>query len=229
MADKKSTAKKDERTRNWIFIVYPTKEQLEKLGSEYDGSDGYGTLPDNWRDIIDDEHIQWVESPLHDKDKNPNGTTKKPHYHILMLFEGNKSYEQVKEFTDKLNAPIPKKCASAKGTVRYMAHLDHPDKYQYDKGAIIGHGGADVAEYLKPTSSTRYQLIKEMMDFVREHNITEMEDLLVYASAERFEDWFPLLCDNSAYIMGAMIKSRRHRAEPTVKVVKVDENGEIVE
>jgi len=30
---------------------------------------------------------------------------------------------------------------------------------------------------------------------------------------ERFDDWFPLLCDNSAYIMDSYIKSNRHRAE----------------
>lgn len=179
---------------------------------------------------MDNEHIQWIESPLHDKDINPDKTKKKPHWHIVFLFNGNKSYEQIKKITDKLNAPIPQKCTSVKGAIRYMAHLDHADKYQYDKGLIIGHGGADAAEYLKPTSSSRYQLIREMMQYVQEQNIIEMEDLLVYASTERFDDWFPLLCDNSAYIMGAMIKSRRHRAEQSIKVKLVDrETGEVIE
>lgn len=198
MNEKKSRVK-DERTRNWTFVIYPIE--------------GNPPAPANWRDILDEEHIQWIESPIHDKDTNADGTKKKAHIHILMLFEGNKSFEQVKELTDKLNAPIPQKCASAKGLVRYMAHLDNPEKVQYDRGLIIGHGGADVTEYLKPTSSSRYQLIGEMMDFVKEKNIIEMEDLLYYARTARFDDWFPLLCDNSAYIMGAMIKSRRHRAE----------------
>lgn len=195
MVKKTMNEKKDERIRNWTFILYPE------------------SAPENWRDILDEEHIQWIESPLHDKDKNADAQPKKPHWHILMLYEGKKSFEQMKELTDKLHAPIPQKTASARGMVRYMAHLDNPEKVQYSQSDIIGHGGADVAEYLKPTSSSRYQLIKEMMDFVREKNIIEMEDLLTYASNERFDDWFPLLCDNSAYIMGSMIKSRRHRSE----------------
>lgn len=194
MTTKKATKTTDDRTRTWTFVVYPE------------------SAPENWRDILDDLHIQWVESPLHDKDLNADGSVKKPHWHILLQYEGKKSFEQIKEVTDSENAPIPQKVASAKGLVRYMAHLDNPDKFQYPVSEIRGHGGIDVAEYLKPTSSNRYVLIGEMIDFVDDNDITEMEDLLKYAKNFRFDDWFPLLCDNSAYIMGAMIKSRRHRA-----------------
>lgn len=211
--NEKKSSQRDERTRNWTFLTYPEGTQK------------------NWRDVLDDLHIPWVESPLHDKDDNADGKQKKPHWHILLLFEGNKSYEQVKEITDKLNATIPQKVASAKGLVRYMAHLDNPEKHQYDRGSIIGHGGVDVVEYLKPTSSTRYQLIKEMMEFVLENNIIELRVLLSHAMTERFDDWFPLLCDNSAYIMGEFIKSCRHGAErPPSQIVEVDhETGEMTE
>ena len=181
-----------DRTRNWSFIVYPE------------------SAPNNWRDMLDDGHLQWIESPLHDKDTDGDGEIKKPHWHILVLYDGVKSYEQVKELTDKINAPIPQKAASARGLVRYMVHMDNPEKFQYNKSLIIGHGGADVTEYLKPTSSSRYQLIGEMMDFVRDSEITEISELHDYARVKRFDDWFPLLCDNSGYIMEQYIKSRRH-------------------
>lgn len=202
--------KADERTRNWTFVLYP--------------SEGNPPAPPNWRDILDDEHIQWIESPLHDKDINADGTPKKAHIHILLMYEGKKSFEQIKELTDKLNAPIPQKCASAKGLVRYMAHLDNPEKAQYDRAGITGHGGADVAEYLKPSSSSRYQLIGEMRQWVNETNCIEFCDLFDYAAEQRFDDWFPLLCDNSAYIMGEFIKSKRNR-----RVSNIDrETGEVL-
>lgn len=211
MSERKSSPR-DERIRNWTFLVYPE------------------SAPQNWRDVLDDLHIPWVESPLHNKDDNADGEQKKEHWHILLLFEGKKSYEQVKEITDKLNATIPQKVASAKGLVRYMAHLDNPEKYQYDRSLIIGHGGVDVAEYLKPTSSTRYQLIAEMRQWVEDNGCIELFVLVDYAAAERFDDWFPLLCDNSAYIMGEYIKSRRHAREQPPRTVKVDrETGEIIE
>lgn len=211
MSEKKSNLR-DERIRNWTFLVYPE------------------SAPQSWRDVLDELHIAWVESPLHNKDDNADGEQKKEHWHILLLFEGKKSYEQVKEITDKLNATIPQKVASAKGLVRYMAHLDNPEKYQYDRAAIIGHGGADVAEYLKPTSSTRYQLIREMVEYVKTNGIIEMCDLVEYAMTERFDDWFPLLCDNSAYIMGSVLKSYRHRADQQPSSRNVDlETGEVIE
>lgn len=208
MEQKKATTR-DDRTRNWTFVVYPE------------------SAPENWRDVLDEEHIEWVESPLHDKDLNADGEPKKSHWHVLVMYEGKKSYNQIKELTDKINCPIPQKCANAKGLVRYMAHLDNPEKVQYDRSAIIAHGGADIAVLLKPTSASRYLLIREMMDYVREHNIVEMNTLVFYAMEERFDDWFPLLCDNSAYIVGAVIKSNRHSKESKVKIDP--ETGEVLE
>lgn len=61
---------KDQRARMWTFVVYPE------------------SAPENWRDILSDYHIPWVESPLHDKDVNPDGEVKKAHWHIILFFDG---------------------------------------------------------------------------------------------------------------------------------------------
>lgn len=184
-----------DRTRNWTVVVYPD------------------SAPQNWREHLDELHIEWVESPLHQWDTNATGEVKKPHWHVLLMFGGVKSYEQVCECIAPLNCPIPQRCHNAKAMVRYMAHLDNPEKYQYSVADIVSHGGVDLAELLRPSSSERYTLIREMVAFVKDNGITEFQDLMDYASAERFDDWFPLLCDNSAYVVGNYIKSQRHRAE----------------
>lgn len=184
---------KDNRIRNWSFILYPE------------------SAVENWRSILDDLHIEWVESPLHDKDLNADGQPKKPHWHILLMFDGNKSYDQIVEICNSINATVPQRVHSTKGLVRYMAHLDNPEKVQYDISLIIGHGGSDVAQLLKPTTSARYSLIKDMSDFVREHDIAYFDELLYYAMDHHFDDWFPLLCDNSAFIMSAVIKANHQR------------------
>ena len=194
MAGNKSSGNKEQRTRNWTFVLYED------------------SAPENWRDILDEQFLEWVESPWHDKDVNADGEPKKKHKHILLMFGGVKSYEQVKEITDKLNAPIPQRCHNAKAMVRYMAHLDNPEKAQYDVSEIIPHGGVDLAELLRPSSSERYTLIKEMIDYVRSSAVTEFQDLMDYAAENRFDDWFPLLCDSCAFVVGQYIKSQRHRA-----------------
>ena len=65
------------KTRAWTFIVYPD------------------SAPSDWRDIIDDLHIPWVESPLHDRDQNPMGDQKKPHWHVLIYSDGPKTFNNV--------------------------------------------------------------------------------------------------------------------------------------
>lgn len=204
MNEKKSRG--SDRTRNWTFVLYED------------------SAPNNWSDILDEEHIEWVESPWHDKDLNADGEPKKKHKHIALFFGGVKSYEQVKEITDKLNSPIPQRCHNAKAMVRYMAHMDNPEKAQYSPSDIKAHGGVDLAELLRPSCSERYTIIKEMISYVKTEKITEFQDLMDYASAEHFDDWFPLLCDNSAYIVNQYIKSQRHRQQ-----LKIDpETGELI-
>lgn len=201
MASEKSRG--SDRTRNWTFVIYED------------------SVPTNWVDILDSEYIEWIESPWHDRDINADGKPKKKHKHIALFFGGVKSYEQVKVITDKLHAPIPQRCHNAKALVRYMAHLDNPEKAQYCVADIKAHGGVDLAELLRPSSSERYTIIRDMISYVKSNNISEFQDLMDYAAAERFDDWFPLLCDNSAYIVNQYIKSQRHR-------LKIDpDTGEI--
>ena len=205
MKKRQTSANPDARTRNWTIVVYPD------------------SAPENWRERLDDFHIGWVESPLHDSDYNANGEPKKPHWHVVLLFNGVKTYEQVKEITDSINAPIPQRCHDARATVRYMAHLDNPEKAQYSISDIRSHGGVDIADMLRPSSSERYSIIGEMLSYVRENHVIEFQDLVDYAMANEFERWFPLLCDNSSYIVSSYIKSQRHRLQPRVDL----ETGEV--
>ena len=106
---KKETTK-DGRYRHWTIVVYPD------------------SAPADWRDRLNG--LQWVESPLHDKDVNPDRTSKKPHWHILIFFEGKKSYEQIKKIADLINGASPQYVQNLTGMLRYFAHLDNPEKAQ---------------------------------------------------------------------------------------------------
>lgn len=192
MTKKKSSLPSDGRTRNWCAVVYPE------------------SAPENWKEILDDLHLRWVESPLHDCDTNPTGEVKKAHWHILLLFEGKKSQEQVAEMLAPLNCPLPQIVHEVRGNVRYMAHLDNPEKFQYSVSDIIGHGGADLADLLKPTASERHEIIRQMITWCKDNKIVEFQDLMDYAM-DCEPSWFDALSDSCVIVMQAYLKSARHR------------------
>ena len=68
---------RDLRQRTYATIVYPD------------------SAPNDWQDILASLCIPAFISPLHDKDTNPTGEPKKPHYHVLLMFDGKKSSAQV--------------------------------------------------------------------------------------------------------------------------------------
>ena len=181
------------RCRNWSIVIYED------------------SCPSNYAEILDEQHIEWIESPWHDKDTNADGTPKKKHKHLGLCFSGVKSYEQVIEFVKILNCPIPQRIHNLRAFTRYLAHLDNPEKAQYSPNDIIAHGGLDIAELMRPCSSLRYSLIGDMLQYVKDNCVTEFQDLVDYARNEMYDTWFPLLCDNSAYIVNLYITSQRNR------------------
>lgn len=68
-------------------------------------------------------------------------------------------------------------------------------------------------EMLKPTSGSRYEMLKEMTEFIVDNDVREYETLWIYAMQNRFDDWFQLLSDNGTFAINNFIKSRRHRLD----------------
>lgn len=117
------------RVRVWQFIVYPESAPA-----------------DPWV-VLRDFCVPFVVSPLHDKDVNADGSPKKPHWHVIYIFDGPHSYEQMKEISDSVNAAPPVRVLNVRGAVRYLIHLDDPEKYQYHLGELKSFCGLDVSKY----------------------------------------------------------------------------------
>lgn len=182
----------DERSKTWVFIGYP--ESMSK----------------DWKIRLQEMMIDVAVSPLHDKDVNPDGELKKPHYHIVLRYSSNKDYNQVCKDIEVFNGSIPQRVKSTKGQIRYLVHADNPEKAQYQQGDILIIGSWDITKYFTLTQADRHCHIADMMDFVDENGIMEFNALVRYARQFRRDDWFPLLCDNSAYVMDKYICSIRN-------------------
>lgn len=226
MAGKNSNIKK----RNWAFFVYPTKEQLDALGSKYDGADGYGSVPDDWRQKLQLSGLQYAISPLHDKDKleDGSGKIKKPHYHVIVCYGSPTTYNNVKNLTDSFNSPIPQALEQVRGYYRYLTHEDNPEKFQYDKKDIETGGGFNIADFVELSKSEVTEMIFNLQKLIREHGITEYEALMDYVQDNLDRTVYDVASSHTIFF-NTYLRSRRHKAEQRVKVVQVDrETGEII-
>lgn len=192
-----SSEKVNKRARNWTAVVYPD------------------SAPEDWQSILDAMQIQWACSPLHDSDVDDDGVIKKAHWHIVICFAGNKSFEQVKEITDTINAPIPQVCRDVRSSVRYFLHLDHPHKARYESSDISSHGGFDALQYLEQSTSEKRESLKDILNFCRQQSIYEYADLIDRLLADGLDDWFVVATERNTLAITQYLKSARYRKPAT--------------
>lgn len=225
--------RKDTRGRNWWFVLYPDD------------------LPDNFLDVLKSVRAKMVLSPFHNQDTNSDGSPKKPHYHVMFMFDNYKSEAQLiglfkSLFGETDTGSIPgvatitaSNCLvhDRGGTVRYLAHLDNPEKYQYDVNEIQGFNGADVMELLKHSLSETQDVMKAMQNYIIDNEITELCDFAV--AIENNAEWYLTLTTKATVYFNAFIRSYRHKREKEKErekalgaladVVVDEETGEVIE
>nr|CDL65986.1 unnamed protein product [uncultured bacterium] len=178
----------DKRVRSWATVVYPE------------------SAPDAWMEVLGEQCIPVMISPLHDADVNPTGEPKKPHYHVLFNFDGKKSKAQVSEYISLIGGVGLEPVGSTRGYARYLCHLDNPEKAQYKPQDVKCYGGADYMGIIG-LAIDKYVAIGEMIDFCDETHIYSYASLLRYARSDRM-DWFRVLCDNGTVVIKEFLKSK---------------------
>ena len=176
------------RTRNYATVVYPE------------------SAPDDWITLLQEQCVPALISPLHDKDINADGTPKKEHYHVMILFDGVKTSEQAGEVFSIIGGVGIEPVKSAKAYARYLCHLDNPDKAQYEIEDVISCSGADY-NIIISLATDKYSALAEMIEFCIKNDIVSYAELLLFAKNNR-NDWFRVLCDNGTITMVQFLKSR---------------------
>lgn len=184
MAEKNAT----KRTRNFATVVYPE------------------SAPENWQAILSEQFVPAFISPLHDKDINPGGEPKKPHHHVMIMFDSVKTREQAQDIFNLIGGVGCEVVQSFRGYARYLCHLDNPEKAQYDVETVRSMCGADYTGAIGLVTD-KYKAIGEIIDFCIDQDVYSFSDLLEYARMERF-DWFRVLCDNGTVVVKEYLKSR---------------------
>lgn len=150
------------KARCWTFIVYPE------------------SAPVDWIDRLEELFVQFAISPLHCLDLNEDGTQKKPHYHVMLAFDGPATYNQARTISaDLTNGTPPFRVHSARAMIQYFCHINNPDKVRYDEQDIRSFHGLDIESLLLKADSY-YRHVSDLIDdYVLNHKIDEYSDLLI--------------------------------------------------
>lgn len=176
------------RFRNFATVVYPD------------------SAAENWQEILSDQLVPAFISPLHDMDTNPDGEIKKSHWHVMIVFDGNKSIDQAQDIFTSISGVGCEVVQSLRGYSRYLCHLDNPEKHQYLPEDVRALCGADYTSAIGlPTD--KYKAISEIIDYCESNNVFSYSELIIYSRMQHY-DWFRVLCDSGTVVVKEYLKSR---------------------
>jgi len=179
------------KARHWAIVVYPD------------------SAPIDWIDRIQETHLAFAVSPLHNKDTNADGTIKKSHWHVILSWDGPQRITAAKKIAEMVNSPVPIRLESIRGAYRYFTHKDNPEKFQYDEKEIQIFNGFDISSFVSLTKEEKYEAVLNIKNIIRKRNITEYIDLLDVLVEEDY-NLFKIACDNTI-LTNAMVRSMRHK------------------
>ena len=179
------------KKRNWTFVLYPE------------------SAPADWNDRLKLSGLMCAVSPLHDKDINPTGEAKKPHYHVLLVYSGPTTYNAVAKFTASLNATIPQALESVRGMYRYFSHKDNPEKYQYSEEEIFTINGFNISDLIELTKSEVNEIKARILKLIREIGITEYAGLVDFLTDNGMTAEYDVAINNT-FFFNTYISSKRN-------------------
>lgn len=192
MKEKTQTTKK----RFWSIVLYPD------------------SVPADWLEQLQKRGIKCAISPLHDRDTNADGSPKKPHWHLILAYDGPTTMSNVQSLSREFNGPeyvLP--LDHVRGMYRYFTHADNPEKAQYDEADIQSVNAFNVNDFLDWTASEVAVMKREVFALIQTANIVEYADLIeILMDSEEFDKLE--MVSNHTILFNAYVSSRRHRLMP---------------
>ena len=185
--------KSDLKKRNWTFVLY--NDSCAKDWEEYLISTG---IPFSYA--------------YHDKDKTEIGEPKKPHYHVVICFDGPVTYHNVSTYAQRVGAAndVVQPVGSVRGIVRYFCHKDNPDKFQYPEDIIQCRNGFDPSDYFSLTVTQQKAFKRKLVHFIIDNDIEEYAELVEILLYSDEIDLYDIATQNTFFVT-QYIRSRRNK------------------
>lgn len=194
--------KSEMKKRNWTFELYDD------------------SCASDWEEYLISTGVPFAYA-YHDKDFTEIGEPKKPHYHVLICYDGPTTYNSVKELADRVKSAngVVQPVGSVRGIIRYFCHLDNPDKYQYPEDIVQCRNGFDPKNYFSLTVSQQKAFKRKVTQFIRDNDIEEYAELIDVLLDTDEMDMYDIASQNTFYFT-QYIKSRAHAFKKDKKISK---------
>ena len=157
------------KSRGWLCVVYPE------------------SAPEDWIQILASIGAQALISPLHDQDLNADGEVKKPHYHVILLWDGPTTKSNAQAVVDLIRGVGCFAMATLRGASRYLCHLDNPEKHRYNPEDVKQLGGLVYDDIINSASDDLLTLY-EIFDWIDENVCVSFRQFMIFARSFR-PDW----------------------------------------
>ena len=195
----KEEKKKEGKERYWAFIMYEDSR------------------PENWREILEETMLPIAISPRHDMDikDEETGEVKKPHYHVIVCFNGPTTYKRAMEIAGSVGANTVKRILSVKGMYDYFTHKWNDNKAKYSEEDIIHINGFNILEY-GLTNREIERMKREIVRIIKERNIKEYCKLYDIFNEENNEDFCEIVSKNVMFF-NSYLKSKKNIDEKWIR------------
>lgn len=124
---------------------------------------------------ISEEKVYYAISPLHNLDlkDSETGELKKEHVHVFFSFSGPTTVEHATELVRRIGGVGCEIVRDKKAYIRYLVHIDSPDKHQYSKDDIITN--FDISPYFSDPDSICFELTNQII----ENDISNFSELVI--------------------------------------------------
>lgn len=184
--------KSDIKKRNWTLVLYDD------------------SCAKDWEEYLISTGVPFAYA-YHDKDKTELGEDKKPHYHVVICFDGPVTYTNALTYANRIGAAndVIQPVGSVRGIIRYFCHKDNPDKYQYEEDVIQCRNGFDPKDYFCLTVTQQKVFKRKIIEFIQDNEITEYADLVDTLMYSDQMDMFDIATQNT-FFFTQYIKSKRN-------------------
>jgi hypothetical protein len=169
------------------------------------------------------------------------GMEKKPHRHVLTIHDYSILASTALNLFSPLDIAWLEVVNSRDAYIRYLCHLDNPEKYRYDVGYVVGLGGMKLDPLYMSDSKQDYETNKFIYNAIHTYHFKSLTKLVEYCRNENQDFavkdikshhfyWVSYMKDLHFQYKVRAAKEKRTVVELANGVcVLVDGNGDVIE